>query len=92
MPHHGKIVISQYDSYQENYVRAFETLREIFWEAKRAPSINTTIKCNPYRREFLIKKFFGKTSEERRKNRNELKKLGKEHKAAVDNKLMAEEL
>lgn len=67
-------------------------MREIFWEAKRAPSTSTTIKCNPYRRESIIKKFFGKTQEERRNKRNELKKLAKEHKAEVDNKLMAEEL
>jgi hypothetical protein len=57
-----------------------ETLREIFWEAKRAPTINTTLKCNPYRREFLIKKFFGKTSEERRTKRKQLKVLAKQHK------------
>ena len=43
-----------------------ETLREIFWEAKRAPDYNYTWKVNPYRREFLIKKLFGKTKEERK--------------------------
>ena len=47
---------------------------------------------NPYRREFLIKKFFGKTAEERRAKRKELKKLAVDHKQLVDNRLMAEEL
>jgi hypothetical protein len=47
---------------------------------------------NPYRREFLIKKFFGKTAEERRAKRRELKKLAVQHKEDVDNRLMAEEL
>jgi hypothetical protein len=43
-----------------------ETLREIYWEAKRAPDTNTTSIKNPYRREFFIKKFLGKTTEQRR--------------------------
>lgn len=42
-----------------------ETLREIYWESKRAPIINTTSIRNPYRRESLKKKFLGKTREER---------------------------
>lgn len=36
-PHHLKIVYGLYNDYKENYVRCFETLREIYWEAKRAP-------------------------------------------------------
>ena len=47
---------------------------------------------NPYRREFLIRKFFGKSAEERRAKRSELKKLTVQHKEEVDNRLMAEEL
>ena len=39
-----------------------------------------------------MKKFFGKTAEERRTRRKELKKLAVQHKEEVDNKLMAEEL
>ncbi len=91
-PHLAKVVISQYNTFQENFIRANETLREIYWEAKRAPDTNTTIIQNPYRREFLLKKFFGKTAEERRTKRRELKLLAVQHKEDVDNKLMAEEL
>jgi hypothetical protein len=40
----------------------------------------------------LLKKFFGKTAEERRTKRRELKLLAVQHKEDVDNKLMAEEL
>lgn len=65
-PHKAKIVIRQYNSFQENFIRANETLREIYWESKRAPDINTTMIKNPYRREYLIKKLFGKTAAERR--------------------------
>ncbi|MFM7850629.1 MAG: hypothetical protein ACKO96_01620 [Flammeovirgaceae bacterium] len=43
-----------------------ETLREIYWESKRAPSTNTTAIENPYRRETLRKKFLGRTKEERK--------------------------
>ena len=60
-----KLVCKQYNTYHENYVRLFETLREIYWEAKRAPETNTTALKNPYRRETLKKKFYGKTREER---------------------------
>ena len=67
-------------------------MREIYWESKRAPEINTTMLKNPYRREYLIKKFFGKTAEERRAKRKELKALEIKHKQDVDNKLMEEEL
>lgn len=63
--HKVKIVMKQYNTYQENYIRAMETLREIFWEAKRAPATNATLVRNPYRREKLIKKFYGKTADER---------------------------
>lgn len=63
-----KLVCRQYNTYHENYVRVMETLREIYWEAKRAPGMNTTAIKNPYRREFLKKKFFGNTREERLAN------------------------
>jgi hypothetical protein len=60
-----KLVCKQYNTYHENFVRAHEILREIYWEAKRAPDTNTTAIKNPYRREFFKKKFLGKTRTER---------------------------
>lgn len=42
-----------------------EILREIYWESKRAPETNTTAIRNPYQKERFIKKFLGKTKEER---------------------------
>lgn len=42
-----------------------EILREIYWEAKRAPEEELEDIRNPYKRERLIKKFYGKTKEER---------------------------
>lgn len=47
---------------------------------------------NPYRREYLIKKLFGRTAEQRKAKRAELKKLAIQNKEEVDNRLMAEEL
>ena len=46
-------------------MKAIEQFREIYWEAKRAPSRNITMDRNPYRREFLTKKVLGKTKAER---------------------------
>jgi hypothetical protein len=56
-----------------------ETLREIYWESKRAPSINTTMLKNPYRREFLMKKMLGKTKDERQRKLIEFTKLRNNH-------------
>ena len=60
-----KLVCRQYNTFHENYIRVMEILRELYWEAKRAPDTNTTMLKNPYRREFLKKKLLGKTKEER---------------------------
>ena len=69
-------------------MRVMEQLREIFWESKRAPSTNSTAINNPYRREFLKKKFFGKTLEARRKFKEEFKVKDAEHRQKVDAELM----
>ena len=47
---------------------------------------------NPYRREYLIKKLFGKTKEERKQRKMEMKKGLEEHKKNIDLKLVQEEL
>lgn len=68
-----KLSCSKFLTYNENYLRVLEQLREIYWEALRAPDDeNTTFTKNPYRREKIIKKLFGKTKEERVQNQNEL--------------------
>jgi hypothetical protein len=64
-----KIVCRQFLTFEENYMRALETFREIFWESKRAPDRIATLTRNPYRREFLLKKIYGKTAEERKASR-----------------------
>lgn len=65
--HDCKIVVKQYATYSENYIRAFEILKQIYWEALRAPGTDVTSQRNPYRREYLLKKKFGKTKEQRDK-------------------------
>ena len=61
----NKIVYGKYHTYAENYVKCFEQLREIYWESIRAPDRWAVTMRNPYRREQLRKKFFGRTKEER---------------------------
>ena len=63
--HQQKLVSRQFLTFQENYVRALEQLREIYWEAKRAPDRIATLTRNPYRRPKILKKIYGKTKEER---------------------------
>lgn len=79
-----KIVCRQYNTFHENFMRAHEILRELYWEAKRAPSINTTAIKNPYRREFFKKKFFGRTREERLATIKELEQKDAQHRLDVD--------
>ena len=57
--------MKQYQTHTENFVRANETLRELYWEALRAPADNVLFRRNPYRREKLIKHHFGRTKKER---------------------------
>jgi hypothetical protein len=66
-PHTVKIVTKQYDTYNENFMRCNETLRELYWEALRAPDNDALFRRNPYRREKLIKLHLGKTKAERLK-------------------------
>ena len=83
-----KLVCKQYNTFHENKVRVLEILREIYWESKRAPEINTTSIKNPYRREFLRKKFMGKTREERFATLERLKVFEAKNKIEVDAALM----
>jgi hypothetical protein len=80
-PHDIKIVVKQYSTYSENYIRAFEILKQVYWESLRAPETDVTSQRNPYRRETLKKKFFGKTKTERDENLRTCagEKMGKLH-------------
>jgi hypothetical protein len=83
-PHNVKIVVKQYNTFSENYIRAAETLREIYWEALRAPDTDVIAERNPYRGEFIKKKMWGKTKEERLANKKQFAITMKEHMANVD--------
>jgi hypothetical protein len=61
-----------------------EILREIYWESKRAPDVNTTMLRNPYRREYLLKKVYGKTKEQRVQAKLEEVKWLEENKMNID--------
>lgn len=79
-----KLVCRQYNTFHENYIRVNEILREIYWESKRAPSLNITALKNPYRREFFKKKFLGRTREDRQSFLASLEAEDKEHRLTVD--------
>ena len=83
-----KIVCKQYNTFHENFVRANEILRELYWESKRAPDTNTTALVNPYRREFFKKKFLGRTLEERVANAKALEQLDQEHRLKIDQQIL----
>lgn len=90
--HKLKLVARDYQTFQENYLENMDKLRQLYWEALRAPSDNTTIKRNPYRREYLTKKLFGKTKEERVQKKKELKQSLEEHKKAIEQSIVEKEL
>lgn len=79
-----KIVCRQYNTYHENFLRAHEILRELYWESKRAPALNTTALKNPYRREFFKKKFFGRTREDRLAFMKSFEEMDAQHRLDVD--------
>lgn len=83
-----KIVCRQYNTFHENFVRAHEIMREIYWEAKRAPDTNTIALRNPYRREFFKKKYLGRTREERVAKLAELEVAEAAHKIEIDKQLL----
>ena len=78
-----KLVCRQYNTYHENYLKVMEILRQIYWEAKRAPSTNTTLLTNPYRRDILKRKL-GRTKAERLATRKDLDARMAERKQKVD--------
>jgi len=65
-PNTVKIVQKGFFTFEENYMRALTTFREIYWESLRAPDRCITFQRNPYRRQKLIKDMYGKTKEERK--------------------------
>lgn len=65
----------QYPTYLENYFKGFETIRELYWEALRAPTDAVNFRRNPYLREMHKKRFFGRTKDERVAKIAELKKM-----------------
>ena len=90
--HVNKIVCNKFLSFQENYLKCLEQLREIYWEALRAPSRCATLTRNPYRREFLIKKKYGKTKEERKANLKAEKEQFEADKVKIDQEILDQEI
>jgi len=69
-----------------------EQFRELYWEALRAPDTMVTMDRNPYRREKLIKKMFGRTKEERMLRSKELNAQVDAHKSHVDKEILEAEI
>mmetsp|Transcript_22786 Transcript_22786/g.28213 ORF Transcript_22786/g.28213 Transcript_22786/m.28213 type:complete len:261 (-) Transcript_22786:97-879(-) len=64
-PYDIKIVTKQYPTYLENYFKGMDTIKELYWEALRAPGDAVNFQRDPYLREQFKKRKFGKTREER---------------------------
>lgn len=62
-----KIVYRNYDSFEKNLLKAFDVLRMLYIEAKRAPLFHP-IKATLQERKKFYRRYFGKTKEERDKN------------------------
>jgi len=77
-PFDVRLVMRQYNDYQQNFDRACEVLREMYWEALRAPDDLVNFRRNPYLRENTIKRIFGKDADERNANIKDRKKQLKE--------------
>ena len=90
-PHDIKIVTKQYATFTENYFKGMQTIKELYWESLRAPADDANFKRDPYLREAILKKKFGKTREERLQTRAELKEFKKEHEQMVDAGLLKDE-
>lgn len=83
-----KIVYRNFDTVEKNILKAFEILRLLYNEAKRAPNFHPT-KSNPKERRRLLAKYYGKTLQERNIN---LKIHEEKYKKEIENfeKLWAE--
>ena len=68
-----KINCFQFDNFEDNYYRALDIVKQLYWEAKRAPGINLKY-LKPNRRSRFIKKYLGKTKEEKEET---IQKYGK---------------
>ena len=90
--HQVKIVCRQFMTFQENYLRALEQFREIYWESKRAPDRCATLSRNPYRREKILKKLYGRTKEERTASKALLQSEMEEHFKKIDEEHMNKEI
>lgn len=69
-------------------MKAFELLREIYWEAKRAPDAKPEDHKNPYRRQKLIKMLYGRTKEERVATKQKYNELFEQRKLVVEKELL----
>ena len=81
----------QYPTFLENYFKGMETIRELYWEALRAPTDRVDFKADPYLKQKYMWRNFGRTKEERDKNKRKLAKMIKKHKAEVDARIKREE-
>jgi len=64
-PHDIKIVSKQYATFTENYFKGMETIKELYWEALRAPGDAANLRRNPYLRDIFKRRAYGRTREER---------------------------
>lgn len=54
-----KIVVRQYKTFEENYYRGLDIIKQLYWEALRAPIFKLT-DLRPRKRRLLINKYLGR--------------------------------
>ena len=85
-PHDIKIVTKQYPTFTENYFKGMETIKELYWEALRAPNDPVNFRQNPYLRDVFKRKKLGRTRQERLAKKKALIKYTRNRKLAVRRK------
>jgi hypothetical protein len=72
-----KINCRQYDNFEDNYYKTLDIIKQLYWEAKRAPGFDPKY-LRPRRRYRVLKKLLGKTLQERNKKLEEMSKVYEE--------------
>lgn len=84
-----KFVCRQYNTYNENMIKALEQCKMVYWESLRAPRTNVTLERSPAMR-FWARRKLGRTLEERKLRVKELKREREEHVAKREREIVEE--
>lgn len=75
-----KINCKQFNNFEDNYYKALDMVKQLYWEAKRAPGINLKY-LRPKKRTRFLRKYLGKTLSERNQTLEKYVKLHEDYKS-----------